>query len=308
MEIIIIRNSRRGHRRFHVGFWAAACVVAGAGAAVFAAYHSGIRQASVPTDPRPDLYAAAWQQAVAVQRDDVQNTIRRSEKSLNALALRLGELQSQFIRLDALGQRMVEVAKLDPDEFNFGRPPAIGGPKADSESSTYGATDFVAELESLSAALADRADKLQAIQTTLVDRKLQSAVQPTGKPVKSGWLSSFFGSRIDPFDGRRVMHTGIDFAGRKNSEVVAVAAGVVRWSGAKSGFGKFVEIDHGNGFATRYAHNNKNLVKIGDTVNKGQTIALMGSTGRATGFHVHFEILKDGKAVNPLKFVRGELD
>jgi murein DD-endopeptidase MepM/ murein hydrolase activator NlpD len=104
------------------------------------------------------------------------------------------------------------------------------------------------------------------------------------------------------------MHAGVDFAGKKNSEVVAVAAGLVRWSGLKSGFGKIVEIDHGSGLATRYAHNNKNLVKTGDTVKKGQTIALMGSTGRTTGYHVHFEILKDGKAVNPLKFIRGELD
>lgn len=308
MEIIIIRNSRRGHRRLRVGPWAVICLAAMAGAAVFGAYSYGTREVAAPSDPRPDLYAAAWQQAVAVQRDEVQASIRRSEKSLNALALRLGELQSQFIRLDALGQRMVEVAKLDPDEFNFGRPPAVGGPKVDTEGSTYEVTDFVTELESLSAALSDRADKLQAIQTTLVDRKLQSAVRPTGKPVESGWLSSFFGWRADPFDGKRVMHTGIDFAGKKNSEVVAVAAGVVRWSGPKSGYGRIVEIDHGNGLVTRYAHNNKNLVKIGDTVKKGQTIALMGTTGRTTGSHVHFEILKDGKAVNPLKFVRGELD
>jgi len=308
MEVIIIKNLRRGHSRFQVGIRAALCVAAVSGAAIVAAYHAGMDRASLPADPRPDLYAAAWQKAVAEQRDEVQASIQRSEKSLNALALRLGELQSQFVRLDALGQRMVEVANLDPDEFGFGRLPGVGGPRVDPESSSHEVIDFMAELESLSAALKDRADKLQAIQTTLVDRRLQSAVQPTEKPVRSGWISSYFGPRIDPFDGKRVMHAGVDFAGKKNSEVVAVAAGLVRWSGLKSGFGKIVEIDHGNGLATRYAHNNKNLVKMGDTVKKGQTIALMGSTGRTTGYHVHFEILKDGKAVNPLKFIRGELD
>jgi murein DD-endopeptidase MepM/ murein hydrolase activator NlpD len=100
----------------------------------------------------------------------------------------------------------------------------------------------------------------------------------------------------------------VDFAGRRNSEVVAVAAGVVRRSGVNSGFGKVVEVNHGNGYTTRYAHNNKNLVKLGEKVKKGQTIALMGSTGRTTGHHVHFEILKDGKPINPLKFIRGEID
>lgn len=308
MEVVIINNLRRGHRRFHLGIGTAVCLVLALGAVVFAAYHAGIRQVPAPRDPRPDLYAAAWQQAVARQRDEVEDSIRRSENSLNALARRLGELQSEFIRLDALGQRVVDVANLDPDEFGFGRPPAVGGPRTVAGRSAHEVNDFVTELESLSAALKDRADKLQAIQATLVDRRLQAAVQPTGKPIKSGWLSSYFGRRIDPFDGRRGMHTGIDFAGRKNSEVVAVAAGVVRWSGVKSGFGKIVEIDHGNGLATRYAHNNKNLVKVGDTVKKGQTIALMGSTGRTTGYHVHFEILKDGRPVNPLKFIRGELE
>lgn len=306
MEIIIIKNTRRGHRRFQFGIWGAAGALAVTSVAIIAAYHVGVSQISAPQDPRPDLYAAAWQQAVAVQQSEVENSIARSEENLNALALRLGEMQSQLIRLDAVGQRMVEVAKLDSEEFGFGSPPAVGGSQVDSEGGRNEVPDFVAELEKLSASLKDRSDKLQAIQSTLVDRKLQSAVQPRGKPIKSGWLSSFFGHRADPFTGKRAWHAGIDFAGKKNSDVVAVAAGVVRWSGNKHGYGKIVEVDHGNGVTTRYAHNNKNLVKIGDTVKKGQTIALMGSTGHSTGFHVHFEILENGKPVDPLKFVRAE--
>ena len=308
MEIIIIKDSRRGHRRFRFGLLAAICVITAAGGALFGAYLAGVTRMSVPADPRPDLYAAAWQHAVDAQRTEVRGSIARSEKNLNALALRLGELQSKLIRLDALGQRMVEVAKLDPAEFGFGEPPRIGGSATAPDSGTYRVPDFVAELEILSSELKDRSEKLEAIQATLVDRNLESAVKPTGKPVKKGWISSFFGPRVDPFTGKRGAHTGIDFAGARNSEIIAVAAGIVRWSGVKSGLGRVVEIDHGNGLTTRYAHNNKNIVKIGDTVKKGQTIALLGSTGRSTGVHVHFEILKDGKPVNPLKFVRGDFD
>jgi murein DD-endopeptidase MepM/ murein hydrolase activator NlpD len=308
MEVIIIRNSRRAHRRLHLGFWSTA-FLAGLGlATVGAAYHAGIQSVPPPADPRPDLYAAAWQQAVKVQQAEVETSIQRSEVNLNALALRLGELQSHLIRIDALGERLVEVAALDPQEFGFGESPARGGPMPLSGGSSYAVPDFVAELEVLSSELRDRSDKLEAVQGTLVDRRLQSEVTPVGEPVKKGWISSFFGRRADPFSGKRSMHAGVDFAGRRNSEVVAVAAGVVRRSGVNSGFGKVVEVNHGNGYATRYAHNNKNLVKIGQKVKKGETIALMGSTGRTTGHHVHFEILKDGKPINPLKFIRGEID
>jgi len=308
MEVIIIKNSRCAHRRLHLGFWSTT-FVAGLGlAVVVAAYHAGIQSVPPPADPRPDLYAAALQQAVKVQQVEVQRSIQRSEVNLNALALRLGELQARLIRIDALGERLVDVAALDPEEFGFGESPARGGPMALSGGSSYTVPDFVAELEVLSSELRDRSDKLEAVQGTLVDRRLQSEVTPVGEPVKKGWISSFFGKRADPFSGRRTMHVGVDFAGRRHSEVVAVAAGVVRRSGVNSGFGKLVEVNHGNGYTTRYAHNSKNLVKVGEKVKKGQTIALMGSTGRTTGHHVHFEILKDGKAINPLKFIRGEID
>ncbi|NIM29020.1 MAG: peptidoglycan DD-metalloendopeptidase family protein, partial [Gammaproteobacteria bacterium] len=164
--------------------------------------------------------------------------------------------------------------------------------------------DFLASLENLVRQLEDREPKLAVVEGTLMNRKLHAEVFPTGRPVKKGWISSVFGWRNDPINGKRAFHEGIDFAGRAESEVVAVAAGVVVWSGRRWGFGNTVEINHGNGYTTLYAHNEKNLVKVGETVKKGQVLALLGSTGRSNGPHVHFEVRRNGKAVNPIKFVR----
>ena len=136
-----------------------------------------------------------------------------------------------------------------------------------------------------------------------MSRSITERVMPSGRPVEEGWLSSTYGKRSDPFTGKPDFHPGLDFAGRKGSEVVAVADGVVIWSGPRGGYGNMVEIDHGHGYVTRYGHNEKNLVKVGDTVKKGQEIALMGSTGHSTGPHVHFEVLHNGKTVNPARFI-----
>ena len=126
---------------------------------------------------------------------------------------------------------------------------------------------------------------------------------PAGRPVQQGWLSSYYGWRTNPFGGNQQFHKGIDFAGKENSEIVAVGGGVVTYSGKRYGYGNLVEITHGNGYITRYGHNKKNLVREGETVKKGQAIALMGSTGRSTGPHVHFEVIKDGKKIDPAKFI-----
>ncbi len=308
MELILVKRTRQGHRRLHLGVIASWSIVGALIAAVFTAYHVGVASVPPPADPRPDLYAAAWEKMVAEQRAEVKSAINYSEENLNALALRLGQLQSQLIRLDALGERLVDVAKLDAEEFGFGQPPAVGGVVNSAEGTSYSVPDFVAELETLSRELRDRSAKLQAVEGTYVQRRLQSEVKPTGRPVKQGWVSSYFGHRADPFTGQRTLHQGIDFAGRRDSEIIAVAAGVVIYSGKRYGLGNVVEISHGNGYTTLYAHNNKLLVKLGDKIKKGQTIALMGSTGRSTGHHVHLEILKDGRAVNPMKFVKGETE
>jgi murein DD-endopeptidase MepM/ murein hydrolase activator NlpD len=148
-----------------------------------------------------------------------------------------------------------------------------------------------------------RDTQLGALENIILARKLNEEIHPEGRPVHQGFISSYFGERQDPFTGEEAIHKGVDFAGSAGDEVIAVAAGVVTWAGQRAGFGKLIEISHGNGFTTRYAHNQKSLVNVGDTVSRGEPIALMGSTGRSTGPHVHFEVLRNGRQVDPLTFI-----
>ncbi|MEE8285861.1 MAG: M23 family metallopeptidase [Gammaproteobacteria bacterium] len=304
MEILFISGNRRRGHRAHFGHAASLSLIVAVIALFTGAYYLGYRSAPVAFDPGPELYAAAWGEEVRHQRDKVDGAISDAERNLDALALRMGEIQSRVVRLDALGRRLVEMANLDAEEFSFDHLPARGGPDLVTEREPFQVPDFLASLEELVRVLEDREPKLAVVEGTLMNRKLHAEVYPTGRPVNKGWISSVFGWRNDPITGKRAFHEGIDFAGRANSEVVAAAAGVVVWSGSRWGFGNAVEVNHGNGYSTLYAHNKKNLVKVGETVKKGQVLALLGSTGRSSGPHVHFEVRRNGQAVNPMKFVR----
>jgi murein DD-endopeptidase MepM/ murein hydrolase activator NlpD len=304
MEIIFISSSRHRSRRTHLGSAASLSLMAAIIALAAGTYYLGYRSVPVAADVGPELYAAAWQAEVHEQREKVGDAIGDAERNLNALALRMGEIQSRVVRLDALGRRLVEMADLDPEEFSFDDVPARGGPDLVTEREPFEVPDFLASLEELVRLLEDREPKLAGVEGTLMNRKLHAEVFPTGRPVSKGWISSVFGWRNDPMTGKRAFHEGIDFAGRSNSDVVAAAAGVVVWAGSRWGFGNTVEVNHGNGYTTLYAHNEKNLVTVGETVKKGQVLALLGSTGRSNGPHVHFEVRLNGKAINPIKFVR----
>lgn len=304
MEIILITRRTRAHGRIHLGATAVVLLLlllCGAGGASF---YLGYRSAPRATDVRPDLYAAAWRQEVLGQRLKVDRALGEARAGMDALTAKLGDIQARAIRLDALGARLVRMAKLDRQEFDFGQQPAQGGPEVPLATATLAVPDFISDLQRLSAELQDRAPKLRVLEGRLMIKQLATKVYPSGRPVKRGWISSFFGERVDPFTGHLAMHPGIDFAGRPGSDVIAVAAGVVVFSGRRTGYGNCVELDHGNGYATLYAHNRRNLVKVGDTVHKGEVIARMGSTGRSTGPHVHFEVLRNGRPVNPLEYVR----
>lgn len=256
------------------------------------------------TAPSQDaLLMSAWQQEMLMQREEVADIQRKARENMDALALRLGELQAKVIRLDALGGRLIEVADLDKGEFDFSTQPAMGGPEVASTLETVSLPDFMQSIDSLSRQLDDRADQLGLLETMLMSRSLQDEVFPAGRPIKRGWTSSYYGMRTDPFTGRRERHKGMDFAGKAGSEVIAVGAGVVTWAGSRYGYGNLVEINHGNGYVTRYGHNEKVLVNVGDAVKKGQALALMGSTGRSTGPHVHFEVRLKGKTVDPKKYI-----
>lgn len=241
------------------------------------------------------------------QRSAIATTRQQTEDTLDALSIRIGQMNARIIRLDALGRRLTEMADLEEGEFDFDSEPAIGGPEEESFVATGSAVavpEVLADMQNLDTQLNDREAQLGVLESMLMDQNLSDRVYPQGRPVKSGWMSSYFGRRTDPFTGKPATHQGVDFAGKEGAEVVAVADGVVTWSSSRYGFGKLVEINHGNGYATRYAHNSENLVRIGEEVRKGQTVALMGETGRATGPNLHFEVLRNGKRVNPVTFIR----
>lgn len=255
------------------------------------------------SDSSAQARTLAWEQEFARQRDEIAEARRTAQEGLDALAVRLGRAHAHLFRLDALGQRLTRMADLDEGEFDFEQPPALGGPEVRMSSEPLPIADFVATLTSLDAQLGHREQQLNMLEHMLLNRNLQRQVLPAGRPVTSGWISSQFGTRNDPFTGQRAHHGGIDFAGRRGAPIIAVAAGVVTFAGERRGYGKMVEINHGGGFATRYAHNHENLVRVGDTIRKGDRIALMGSTGRATAPHVHFEVLQNGRTVNPSRYV-----
>ncbi len=244
------------------------------------------------------------QAELAGQRKDVEKLRNKSAVELDALSVQIAQLQGQLMRLDALGERLVTMADISGDEFDFGVPPALGGPEESLEAGqAYQPPTLSEQIESLAVRIDSRAEQLEVLESILLGRSLQDDQFIAGKPVRKGWMSSSFGRRTDPFTGRPAWHKGVDFAGKAGSDVVAVGSGVVTWAGRRSGFGLLVEINHGNGYVTRYAHNKEVLVKVGDIVNKGQTVSLMGSSGRSTGPHVHFEVLVNGRPVNPSKYV-----
>lgn len=242
---------------------------------------------------------------IAAQKETIQAIRQGSEDTLDAFAIRIAQMNARMIRLDAVGRRLTEMADIDDSEFNFDSEPALGGPEEPmAAGSNVAVPEVVEAMTALGYQLDNREAQLGVLESVLMNQNLKERVYPQGRPVKSGWLSSYFGKRTDPFTGKPANHTGIDFAGKLGAEIVAVADGVVTWSGDRYGYGIMVEINHGNGYSTRYAHNSENLVAVGDEVKKGQVVARMGETGRATGPNLHFEVLQSGRRVNPVNFIR----
>lgn len=260
----------------------------------FVGYYTGL---STQTD---NQITSIYGQLVS-QREEINEARLNAKAELDALVRRTGQLQAHVIRLNALGQKVMKLAKMDPDEFNFSNPPALGGPSEEAESTPI---NFGGSIDDMFALLDDRQQQLGVLENVLMTTHMEDEASPEGRPIKGGWISSFFGKRTNPFSGNTELHKGMDFAGKSGSKVYAVAGGVVTWSGPRYGYGNLVEISHGNGYVTRYGHNASNLVKVGEAVKKGHVVALMGSTGRSTGPHVHFEVLKKGRQIDPLRFVQ----
>ena len=223
--------------------------------------------------------------------------------NLNAMARRLGEMQAQLLRLDNLGERLVKLAGFRLQDFQFNEQPGRGGAASTRPSRDFTLQDLSQQVEQLKRQVEERGDKLGALESLLTLEKARNKLIPTMLPVLEGSYSSHFGWRIDPFTGQNSHHEGIDFSGPEGSPILAAAGGVVVYAGYHPQYGNMVEIDHGNELITRYAHASRLNVKAGDMVLRGRTIAEIGSTGRSTGAHLHFEVLKRGVAVNPAQFL-----
>lgn len=270
-------------------------------------FYGGLSAGVYFAESRPGSAQSFWYAQLEQQTHELQALREHTHEHLDALAHRLGQMNAHVIRLDALGQRLTGMADLEDGEFDFTRGPGLGGPEdwLGGESGRNELADVLRMIDELEAQLQDRQAQLSVLEDLLLDRNLRARVQPEGRPVASGWVSSNFGRRTDPFTGRPAMHRGIDFAGRPGTEIFSAGDGVVIFAGSRYGFGRMIEINHGNGYVTRYAHNKENLVDVGDTVRKGELIGLMGSTGRATGTHLHFEVLLNGRQVDPLPYIQG---
>lgn len=238
-----------------------------------------------------------------LQQRDVDRLQRDNVRDVNALSARLAELQAASTRIDALGERLAQMGQLTLEEFDFNQPAALGGPADPDAVASASADTLRAEIDELGDRLRRQASELDALQYLMVNRQLEDDMTPSGWPVRKGWISSRYGERTDPFTGERAYHSGLDFVASRGSDVLSVASGVVVWAGNRKGYGKTVEIDHGNGYRTRYAHNESLVVRPGDPVRAGQLIARLGSTGRSSAPHVHFEVLQNGDTVNPARFV-----
>ena len=270
-------------------------VAAGTGAAGF--WYGQIHSAAAGTGDQTSALLASLERRSHDQflREDLPSACE-----LDTLSLRLSQMQAELLRLNALGERLVEKANLSPEEFDFQHAPPQGGPEP-LETLPTSSEEFALEMARLGREIEDRGRKLRLLDQVVMERELSEDSLSPGLPVRSGYISSYFGMRKDPLHGRQSFHSGVDYAGKIGTDILAVADGLVIQSETVSGYGRLVEIRHANGLVTRYGHCKKLLVEAGDLVTKGQVIATLGSSGRSTGPHLHFEVLKEGVAINPLR-------
>lgn len=241
---------------------------------------------------------------LSVQQEEHQKTQSYLRDSLNAMAVRMGQMQAQLLRLDSVGERLAELSGIKPQEFLFNQNPGQGGILATLPYQDMSFVEFNNKIQELSRILDDRSDKFGALDSVLMQDRLKKKMLPSTIPVSTRWYSSSFGVRIDPFTGRSAFHEGVDFTALTGTPIVASAGGVVVYSDYHPEYGNMIDVDHGNDLVSRYAHASKRLVKLGQVVVRGQKIAEVGSTGRSTGPHLHFEVRHRGLPQNPSRFLK----
>jgi murein DD-endopeptidase MepM/ murein hydrolase activator NlpD len=245
---------------------------------------------------------------LSAQRDQTRKAEDFLRENLNAMAVKLGQMQAQLMRLDALGERLSGLAGLKAQEFRFGEVPGRGGAVSTlSPPHDLSLEEFGQQLDALSKQMENRTDYLGIVESTLFDARVKRKLMPTITPIDASWNASSFGWRIDPITGQHALHEGIDFIADVGTPIFAAAGGVVVAAEYHPQYGNMVEIDHGNDFVTRYAHASKLLVKVGEVVRRGRKIAEVGSTGRSTGPHLHFEVRNKGVAQNPARFLQASI-
>ncbi|MCB1667711.1 MAG: M23 family metallopeptidase [Porticoccaceae bacterium] len=304
MKVILISNREDRTHSLTLGLWAkvllSVCLL---GMPAAGGLYLGMQVGGGKLNFFLEDSLAVMKRDLARQKATLGESEQQAQQKIKALTLKLAEMQSRLVRLDALGERLTDLARLNDGEFDFSRLAAVGGPEGEvAELQPVADIDQLFQQAQLQ--LDSREQQLGILESMLSERNLQKASALTGRPINKGWMSSGYGHRTDPFNGRKAWHNGVDFAGVEGADVVAVAAGVVTWSGERHGYGNMIELDHGEGHVTRYGHNKQNRVNVGDVVKKGQVIATMGSTGRSTGPHVHFEVYKHGRAVDPASYIR----
>lgn len=306
MKLILV-NQRYGHSRtIVIGGWLkgllSICLLGAPVAMGYLGYHLAVSQTENSQVVSQEA-ADSWQQSLDDQARTLAELRRNAELQLEALTTRLATLQARLLRLDALGERLTVAADLDPQEFDFTQSPPVGGLLL-TEPEGVSQPDFITAIGQLEQEIARRGHQLESIGSFISNQLLDDERAIGGKPVRAGWMSSGFGRRTDPFTGSLAWHNGVDFAVPAGSDIISVGAGVVTYSGTRPSYGLTVEVDHGNGYLTRYAHAQEVLVEAGDIVDQGQSIALVGSTGRSTGPHVHFEVFRNGRVVDPASYIR----
>lgn len=297
MQLIVLTSG--GNRRWNFSARAVRLGLVTAAALVALAYamgfYTGIDGSSLARSDEKFEQDAA----LLAQQQEINTAISYTARELSGLMARAGRLSGKVEAIRMQLKAVAEAAGIDPNVYALESVPA-------------GEADSGAEvpIDQRLRKLSQRLDRLTPVvgdlEAAAVIQRVEQRTVPAGRPVRQGWISSSFGVRTDPVTGRRAFHAGMDLAGRYKTPIIAVADGIVTVSEFRSSYGNLVEITHRRGLATRYAHNAKNLVAVGETVARGDVIALMGSTGRSTGTHVHFEVLRDGEVVNPSPFVRSK--